>query len=225
MEAYTATAVERNDAVPVPVPELTWSLDRRLAMMGERNPRFKHGRGRARRWRREVDTRKGLEHRAAVLAGTATFVGADGQRRTWRELIHAHIEGHAPALHSLRALAKRLMDEVTTLGPARGWGVPQPVRSGPGADKWTPYVVPKASEECWRQWRRRRLALVRVLYLLARWWGLLIPLHRTPGDRTPATESRSPTPAPPAREGTRCRDQSGGWETVAARIGARLPAM
>lgn len=225
MQAYTDHAGKCNDAEPVAVPELVWSYARRLSMMGERNPRFKHGRGRARRWRREIDTRKGLEHRAAVLTGAATFRGADGAAHTWRELVHGRIEGRAPALHDLRRLAKHHMDRVTTLGPARGWGLPQPVRSGPGSDKWTPYVVPKASEECWRQWRRARLELVRVLHLLARWWGLLIPPHRAPGENRNATESRSSTPAAPARDGTRCRDQSGGWEAVAARIAGRLPAM
>jgi len=225
VEAYTDPTWKCNDAEPVAVPELVWSYGRRLSMMGEKNPRFKHGRGRARRWRREVDTRKGLEHRAAVLAGTASFRGADGELHGWRELVHARIDGRAPALYELRVLAKRLMDHVTAWGPARGWGVPQPVRSGPGVEKWTPYVVPKASEECWRQWRRARLELVRVLHLLARWWGLLIPPHRAPRDRRDAPESRSTTPASLPQSGTRYRDQSGGWEAVAARIAGRLPAM
>jgi hypothetical protein len=166
-----------------------------------------------------------LETRAAILSGALTFTGADGAEHTWRELVHARIDGRAPALYELRVLARRLMDQVTAWGPVRGWGVPQPMRSGPGVEKWTPYYVPKKQEPCWRQWRRVRIELMRVLLLLARWWGLLIPPHRAPRDRRDAPESRSTTPVSLPQNGTRCRDQSGGWETALARLVARAQAM
>lgn len=223
MRAYTSAPAVNNPDVAPAVPELARTYEQRAPMFGERNPNFKHGRGRARRWRREVDTRRGLEHRTAVLVERETFRGADGVTRTWRELMFTPLDGRAPFLLGLRARAGALMDQITAHGPASGWGVPQPVDGSERNSKWTPYEVPKASEKCWRWWRARRIELARTLRALGWLWGKPIPSHRTaPSGTSPERKAETISALPPG-EPTRYRDHSGEqWAAVAERISARI---
>lgn len=223
MQAYPSTAALNKPDVAPAVPVLIRTYQERAQLFGEHNPSFKHGRGTKRRHRREVDTRQGLDARAAILRGAQTFPGADGVARTWRELIHANLDGRPPFLVGLRARARRLMDQISEHGPASGWGIAQPVAGAERNPKWTPYEVPKRSEKCWRWWRARRIELARLLRALAWLWGRAVPAHRTAHEGTPPVRQEKLPSSCLNVERTRYRDRSAEpWAAAAARLRSRL---
>lgn len=223
MEAYPSTAAVNNPSVPPAVPALVWTYEQRRRAFVDQNPSFTHGRGSKRRQRREVDTRQGLERRSEVLLERATWQGADGVKRTWRELVYAPLEGRAPYLLGLRARARTLMNQITAHGPASGWGVAQPLDGHERNSKWTPYTVPKRSEKCWRWWRAKRLELARLLKALGWLWGKPVPAHRTASTPSTAVGEPETSPVAPEQHPTRYRDRSAEpWAAAAARLGARV---
>src|SRR5262249_29946137 len=100
-----------------------------------------------------------------------------------------------------------LLDFLSKYGPAAGWAIRQPVKDGPGAEKWTPYYVPKASERCWRYWRTGVIFLALVLSSLLRAWPRVVPLHRQGLEVTTNDEKAGVPPEKAVEITTRCRDQ------------------
>jgi hypothetical protein len=146
-------------------------------MFGALNPRYIHRRGTARRWRRELKTQRALDWRRDLLAGAEVLAERDRLRRPWRELMYARLNGRAPALWDVRAKIRGRLDLVVRYGPASGWGVPDPAfEVEPGHD-YVRYVVPKASEKCWRWWIAVCRELRQLVLLLDRLWDRLIPPH------------------------------------------------
>jgi hypothetical protein len=207
MRAYNTATPENNpDAAPA-VPTYRWSYEQRARLFGNHNPEFKTGRGRARRWRRELSTRAGLRAIHAVMAGERGLTDAVRLTHTTRELLYAPLDGRtAPVLYA-RERVRTLLDQLVKHGPASGWGIPQPVRSERSAAKWTPYVVPKTAEKCWRWWRARVRALLALLRHLDALWRKPVPLHREASSTTSGRETEVVLePRAPAIR-TRYRDQ------------------
>lgn len=223
MEAYRNVAGVFNLAVPPALPRLVRSYEERRALFTHRNPNYKHGRGTARRQRREYYVRDVMVWRAALLGGERVRVGKYRLRSSWRELVSAPLAQMTAATSATRAQARHLMGALIEHGPWNGWGVPQPERSGPGADRATPYAVPKASEKCWRWWRALARELARVLLHLDVLRSRAIPLHGTPVELPPRGERPAAHRPSPREDGTGCRDRSAeGVAAVLSRLGARL---
>ena len=219
MRAYTSRTPESNpDAAPA-VPVYRWSYEQRAACFGEKNPEFTTGRGRQRRWRRELSTRAGLQAVRAIMAGERGLTDSVRLTHSTRELLYAPLDGRGAPVVFARARVKTLLDGVAAHGPASGWGIPQPVRSERSAAKWTPYLVPKAAEKCWRWWRARVRALLALLRHLDALWRKPVPPHRHASSTTPAVETGAVLdPRAPAIR-TRYRDRFGdAWEAVARRV-------
>lgn len=210
-------------AQPVPAEV----MDRRRAQLrargSKREPSLHPGRGR--RHRREVVTRQLLDFLAETPVEGAELRDGRGRRVSFHALLHAPIPNAPRWALALRMQARALLDLAKRHGPASGWGIAQPLAPRDLVPKWTPYYIPRKSERAWRWWRQVALFLVNVLTTLARAWWRLIPLHRTRLEGTTAGERGEVLLASQPVEPSRCRDHSGGWETVAARIGARLLAM
>jgi hypothetical protein len=220
-EAYRTVAGLFNLSVVPELPRLVRTFEQRRALFRTANPSYKHGRGTARRWKRELNVRDTLEWRRRLLAGERVMVGHLRLRRSWRELVHERLRESTAAISATRAHARTLMGQLVEHGPWNGWGVRQPERSGPGAPWWTPYEVPKASERCWRWWRQLARELARVLLHLDALLWRAVPLHRAPGELPPRGEMRSSAPPSPREDGTRCRDRSP--EGVGAILGTLMP--
>jgi len=190
MQAYTERPHVNNSDVPPPVPTYRWTLDERIEMSKRQCPKGTPHKGRGRRFRREVKTRQALTWLRDLHAGTLSFRGQDGANYTLTDLLTGPLAGrHGPVL-PFRARVKDLLRQIGAHGPASGWGLPQPFGHGAKSLHWTPYMIPKAGEKCWRWWRARVLALARVLRGLAWLWGKVVPLHRSHPTRTPGEESR-----------------------------------
>jgi hypothetical protein len=106
MEAYTKVTAMFNLSLPPTVPALVKSYEQRRALFGEQNPSWKHGRGRARRWKRELHVRDTMDWRRRLLGGELVMVGQLRLRRTWRELVHAPLARSTGALSATRAHAR-----------------------------------------------------------------------------------------------------------------------
>ena len=197
MEAYSNVAHVFNLGSFPPAPRLVWTYEQRRARFVHANPNYVDGRAARRRQRREYYVRDVLAWRAALLDGAHVLVGKYRLRHSWPELVHAPLAQRTAAQSATRAHARTLMGALVQHGPWDGWGVVQPPRVGPGADRATPYTVPKASEKCWRAWRQLARELARVLLHLDILLSKVIPLHGTPGALPPRGERPSPTrPSP-----------------------------
>ncbi len=208
MQAYTSTAHVNNPFVPPPIPTLRWTYDQRAAAsMRQTRTRVKHA-GRARRHRREIDVRRGLDHQRELLAGRVTFEDRDRRRYTVRQLIAADLRGAPGWARVTQDHARRALGAIAEHGPASGWAVAQPIAGMETNPKWTPYVVPKAGEKCWRWWRSLRLMLARLLPRLARAVGEVVPLHRLASSRSTREERQDSGSVSEQREETGYRDHS-----------------
>src|SRR6266545_1648821 len=208
MEAYRNVAGLFNLAMPPALPRLVRSYEQRLALFTHHNPRYKHGRGTARRQSREYYVRDVMLWRAALLGGDHVRVGKHRLRATWRELVHAPLAKMTAATTASRTQARHLMGLLVEHGPWNGWGIDQPPRSGPGEARATPYAVPKASEKCWRWWRHVAQELGRLLLHLDVLRARAIPLHGTPVELPPRGERQSFARPSPREDGTGYRDRS-----------------
>ena len=223
MEAYRNVAGLFNLAVSPALPRLVRSYAERLALFTHRNPNYKHGRGTKRRQRREYYVRDVMLWRAALLGGERVRVGKHRLRRSWRELVSGPLPKMTAATSATRAQARHLMGALVEHGPWNGWGVEQPPRSGPGADRATPYAVPKASEKCWRYWRHVAQELARLLLHLDMILSRAIPLHGTPVELPPRGERPVLHRPSPREDGTGYRDRSA--EGVAAILSRAVPGL
>jgi hypothetical protein len=208
MQPYQTVAGLFNLSVVPALPRLVASYAQRRGRFGPANPSYKHGRGTARRHRRELQVRDALDWRRRLLAGELVMVGRLRLRRSWRELVQAPLPTTSAALSATRAHARDLMGQLVEHGPWNGWGVAQPERTGPGADKRTPYVIPKESEKCWRWWRHVARELARVVLHLDALLAGTVPLHRAHLELPPRGERPSLTRPSPREDGTWCRDRS-----------------
>jgi len=163
---------------PPPLPRLRWSYEQRARMFGALNPRYVHRRGTARRWRRELKTQRALDWRRDLLAGGELLLQRDRLHRPWRELMYSRHRGRAPAVWDLRAKIRRRLDLVVRHGPASGWGVQDPGFELAPGHSYVRYVVPKASEKCWRWWIALSRELRQLVLLLDRLWDVLVPPHQ-----------------------------------------------
>lgn len=196
------------------LPEYVLSFEQRRARFGKLNPAHTTGKGTKRRHRREVDTKQGMEHTRKLLAGEVTFKDREGSPHSLRDLLASDLREAPVWLRDLQRQSRRYLDAVVTHGPASGWGIAQPVAGSERNPKWTPYVVPKLGEKCWRFWRSARLTLARLLPKLARWIGLTVPPHRPASEGTATKERQESGSKEPRQEETRCRDRSS--ESLAA---------
>lgn len=223
MEAYRNVAGLFNLAVPPALPRLVRSYEQRRALFTHQNPNYRHGRGTRRRQRREYYVRDVMLWRAALLGGELVRVGKYRLRHSWRELVAAPLSQMTAATSATRAQARHLMGALVEHGPWNGWGVEQPPRSGPGADRATPYAVPKASEKCWRWWRALARELARVLLHLDLLASRVIPLHGTPVELPPRGERQGFARPSPREDGTGYRDRSAEeLAAVVSRLARRL---
>lgn len=220
-QPYSTVAGLFNLAVTPELPRLVWTYEQRRARFRGANPNFEHGRGSARRARREYFVRDVLEWRRALLSGARVPVGKHRLRHSWRELVHAPQPKLTAATSATRAHARALMGELVEHGPWNGWGIAQPPRTGPGEDRATPYAVPKASEKCWRWWRHVAQELARVLLHLDVLLSRVIPLHGTPVELPPRGERLSSARPSPREDRTRYRDHQA--EGVAAILSRAMP--
>jgi hypothetical protein len=159
-------------------------------MFGALNLAFAHGRGMRRRWKRELQTQDALDWRRDLLAGRQVLVGHHELHHPWRELMYAPLRGRPKAVWDVRARIRRRLDLVVRQGPASGWGVEDPHHCKLPGHGRAQYVVPKASEKCWRWWRRRGRELRRLLRLLDRLWSSLVPIHK-PGQEVAGPDRES----------------------------------
>jgi hypothetical protein len=205
---YRTSHAAINTLVAPELPTLTWSYDQRAARFGALNRQgWSDGSGMKRRHRRELSTQSALRWRGELLAGELHIVGRDRLRRSWRELMHAHVIGRAPALYDLRAKIGRLLDQVVKHGPASGWGVEDPHFGTPG-HRHVRYIVPKASEKCWRWWRARARELRRLVLLLDRLYETLVPAHQQGSSRTPTEDTKQASSLRSEHLGQEWRDRS-----------------
>jgi len=208
MEAYRNAAGLFNLSVVPELPSLRASYEERRGRFGPANPAWKHGRGTARRHRRELQVRDALDWRRRLLGGELVMIGRLRLRRSWRELVHAPLPRVTAALGATRAHARHLMGQLVEHGPWNGWGVAQPERPGAGADKRTPYVIPKESEKCWRWWRHVARELARVVLHLDALLVGTVPLHRAHLELPPRGERPVLNRPSPRGDGTWYRDRS-----------------
>ena len=179
MQAYTdAPQVYKSD-VPPPVPTYRWSYEQRVAASKRQTRAEGKHKGRARRHLRETQTRQLLNRRQAIRTEPLVFRGPDGQTITLDELLTAPLDGRQGPVVAHRRRAKELRDLIDRHGPASGWGIPQPPEDETWNERWTPYMVPKAAEACWRWWRSKLRALGRILRGLAWLWWKAVPSHRS----------------------------------------------
>lgn len=161
------------------IPELSWSIQRRL----ERSQLLcaepgKH-KGRKRRHRREVSTKRYLAMLAALEEGTRAIHAERDRIAPWKELVESDLAECPAWLASMRAQARSLAALARKHGPASGWGLEQRLPRERWETTWTPYYVPKKAEKCWRWWRALMIALSRLLLRLTRALASMVPLHRT----------------------------------------------
>lgn len=190
MQAYTDAPQAYKSDVPPPVPTYRWTLDERIEMSKRQCPRGAPHKGRGRRFRREIKTRQALKWLADLRAGTLTFLGEDHGRYGLTELLRFRVGERSGPVVAFRARVLTLLAEINHHGPDSGWGIAQPFGHGARPIHWTPYMVPKAGEKCWRWWRGKVIALGRVIAALAWVWGKLVPPHRQLPTSTPTEEAR-----------------------------------
>lgn len=215
MRAYQTSTPEHNPNAAPAVPSYRWSYERRARMFGERNPEFSTGRGRARRWRRELSVRAGLRAVAAVLAGDRTLTSALRLDHSPRALLYAPLDGRGAPVVFARERVKTLLDALATHGPGSGWGIPQPPPAPAREAKWTPYEVPKRAEKNWRWWRARLRALLNLMRHLDALWRKPVPLHRSASSTTPGEKPGAVLGGGDPETGTRLRDQFHPWIAAA----------
>lgn len=207
MEEYPSRHPGHNPLLPPPIPRLTWNAEQRRAVMGARNPQHQTGKGTKRRQRREVETKQRLAWLADVLRGADTYRGADDALHSLRDLIHRAPPKARTQLRPHQARARALLSLVVQHGPASGWAVAQGTPSGDGAH-FSPWIVPKASEKCWRWWRAMVAALRALALYLAACWGEPVPAHSTGRDCASNQEAQArPSGGEEAEQRTVCRDR------------------
>jgi hypothetical protein len=202
VEAYRSAAAFGNGLVPPTFELPQWSYEQRAARFGALNDAWQHGRGQARRERRELVTQGIIEWRRALLAG-ATGWKLESQRRVrllnpWRVLMHAPVTDRSPAIHDLRAKIRVRLDALVRYGPWSGWGVEDPHHRPKGAHRYARFIVPKSSEKPWRWWWAIARELSRLVKLLDAWWFHLCPNDAARADEEAREKGGSPTKVVPA---------------------------
>ncbi|MDP3909320.1 MAG: hypothetical protein Q8Q14_02925 [Gemmatimonadales bacterium] len=191
MQAYTERPHVNNSDVPPAIPTYRWTLQERIDMSKRQTRRDAPHKGRGRRWRREVKTKQALMWLENARAGRIAFRGQDCTSYTLGELHTFPRASRDGPVVAFRGRVKTLLQQIDAHGPASGWGIPQPFGHGQKPLHWTPYMIPKAGEKCWRWWRGRVLALARVLRGLAWLLGKVVPPHRQPPSSTSAEKARA----------------------------------
>ena len=218
MQAYPTEGPVNNLHAAPAVPVYRRTFEERRALSLQRCADAGPHKGRARRWRRETQTKQTLAWLARLAAGAPAVARGPGRAYSLRELLQGGGPERPQWVRAAQEEATRRAYLAEKHGPASGWGIAQPEAGAVGNPKWTPYYVPKAAEKGWRWWRAVCLALARVLGVLARWLGCVVPLHRQLLEQEPAGRNQS-TSAAPAREATTgYRDHSAtGWEAALER--------
>ena len=223
MEAYPKTARVNNLGLAPALPVYRAPLGPRLASsVRQCRGEWKH-KGRARRQRREVQTRQDVAWLAGLRSGAGRVSDGGGRSYALRVLLGTDWRT-LPGWHrSLLAKARNLVTLAERHGPRSGWGLRQGAAGEQGNPKWTPYYVPKAAERCWRFWRRVCRALRAVLRALARALSHAVPLHRSLLEQEPAGKDQSSSLEAPAERVPVYRDHSAQpWGPALERLRQRL---
>ena len=175
--------------VPPPVPTYRWTYEQRVAASKRQTGQQGKHKGRARRHMRECQARQLQARAAEIRTEPILYRGPDGQTITLAEILAAPLDGRHGAVVAMRRRAKELDALITRHGPASGWGIAQPLQDEAWNPKFTPYMIPKAAEKCWRWWRSKVRALGRVLRGLVWLWWKPVPPHRTLPASTPGEEA------------------------------------
>jgi len=210
VEAYPKTVRVNNLGVAPAIPVYRAPLAARLASSVRQCRDERKHRGRARRHRREVQTRQDAGWLLALRSGAGRVRDGGGRSYELRALLAADLRAHPGWLRSLQAQARNLAMLAERHGPRSGWGLRQSAGSEQGNPTWTPYYVPKAAERCWRYWRRVCRALRAVLRALARALSIAVPLHRSLLEQEPAGQDQSSSLDTPVKRVTVYRDHSPG---------------
>lgn len=192
MPAYTKTPRVNNIGLAPAIPVYRLALAERIAASVRRcRDKGKHL-GRARRHRREVQTRQAALWLEGLRSGAERVSDGGGRTYSLGELLRGPLLDHPGWARSLQHQARNLVTLAERHGPASGWGLRQDRAGEVGNPKWTPYYVPKAAERCWRYWRVVCRALRRALRGLARVLsrGPSTPLAPTEPTRDGRDESR-----------------------------------
>jgi len=221
VQDYQKTPGVNNLGLAPTVPASARSFEQRRDFSLRQCRRDGTHRGRARRWRREVQTRDALAHLAGLRAGTVRVSDGAGRQLTLAELLLGGGAGRAAWVRSMQTQARNLLALAERHGPASGWGIAQPPAGAVGNPKWTPYWVAKRAERCWRYWRRVTRALRALLGTLARAWWKVVPLHRALLDQGLARREESFKLSKEPETPTGYRDHSAhGWEAALERARA-----
>lgn len=221
-QAYTNRygVINNGSAPSIPTYRRTFEQRRALSMQQCEDP-GPH-KGRARRWRRELQSRATLDWLASLAAGERHQPKRGTGLYSLRELLDGGSAERPAWVRSMQHQARNLHQLAERHGPASGWGIAQPPSGAAGNPKWTPYWTPKKAEKNWRWWRRVALTLRHLLDVLSRALLETVPVHRQLSEQVTAEKNPRSSPNPQGEETTGYRDHSThGWEAALERLRAR----